>query len=132
MKQMQRDPNASDKARRAERRADEKSGLISIKPIKIEAKSSAAGGASGSGFKKGGFKSAFGGGGSSSSAGETTKKPVVLGVVEAFQDEQSGELERERKKDVKEDVEETEEFGYEYYDPMRPTGCGEAGCLKAC
>ena len=126
MKQMQRDPNASDKARRAERRADEKSGLISIKPIKIETKSSAAGSGSGSGFKKGGFKSAFGGG---SSAGETTK-PVVLGVVEAFKDEQSSEPERKRKKE-EEDVEETEEFGYEYYDPMRPTGCDEAGCLKA-
>ena len=111
---MQRDPNASDKARRAERRADEKSGLISIKPIKIETKSAAA---SGTGFKKGGFKSAFGG-----PSGETTKP--VLGVVEAFKDEQSNEPEK------KEDLEETEDFGYEYYDPKRPSGCGE-GCLKA-
>ena len=54
---MQRDPNASDKARRAERRADEKSGLISIKPVKLDMGSSKSGG----GFKKGGFKSAFGG-----------------------------------------------------------------------
>ena len=112
MKQMQRDPNASDKARRAERRADEKSGLISIKPIKIETKPAA----SGSGFKKGGFKSAFGG-----SSGETTKP--VLGVVEAFKDEQANEPE-------KKDLEETEDFGYEYYDPRKPTGCGD-WCLKA-
>ena len=112
MKQMQRDPNASDKARRAERRADEKSGLISIKPIKIETKPAAAA----PGFKKGGFKSAFGG-----SSTETTKP--VLGVVEAFKDEQTNEPE-------KNDLDDSEEFDYEYYDPKRPTGCSE-GCLKA-
>jgi hypothetical protein len=55
MKQMQRDPLASTKARKAERRADEKSGLITIKPVKLEV----AGGTAG--FKKGGFKNAFGG-----------------------------------------------------------------------
>jgi hypothetical protein len=36
MKQMQRDPLASSKARKAERKADEKSGLITIKPLKLE------------------------------------------------------------------------------------------------
>ncbi|KAI9781254.1 MAG: hypothetical protein M1816_002437 [Peltula sp. TS41687] len=38
MKQMQRDPLASSKARRAERKADEKSGLrsITIKPVKLD------------------------------------------------------------------------------------------------
>ncbi|KAI9820295.1 MAG: hypothetical protein M1827_005917 [Pycnora praestabilis] len=58
MKQMQRDPLASSKARKAERKADEKSGLITIKPVKLDAQPTAS--AAGGGFKKGGFKNAFG------------------------------------------------------------------------
>lgn len=78
MKQMSRDPSARSKALRAERRADEKSGLglITIKPLSSGASSGAAtnaleGGTPGSGatsgtgkgkgFKKGGFRNAFGG-----------------------------------------------------------------------
>ena len=59
MKQMQRDPLASSKARKAERKADEKSGLITIKPLKLENSSSTTTTGGGSGFKKAGFKSAF-------------------------------------------------------------------------
>src|SRR5213595_2555689 len=59
MKQMQRDPMASTKARKAERKADEKSGLITIKPVKLDGASGSPAAASGGGFKKGGFKSAF-------------------------------------------------------------------------
>ncbi|KAI9751947.1 MAG: hypothetical protein M1815_000830 [Lichina confinis] len=59
MKQMQRDPLASSKARKAERKADEKSGLITIKPLKLESSSSTATAGGGGGFKKAGFKSAF-------------------------------------------------------------------------
>jgi len=48
---MSKDPGAS---RKAEQRDNEKSGLISIKPAKIESGVKKSGG-----FKKGGFKSAF-------------------------------------------------------------------------
>ena len=83
MKAMQRDPQASDKARRAERRLDERGGggLISIRPVRLDGSSATSPAAAataaapapattptqpartGGGFKKGGFKSAFGGGG---------------------------------------------------------------------
>lgn len=86
MKQMSRDPSARSKALRAERRADEKSGLglITIKPLGTANSALDGGGNSGSGsgpgattkggpggptgkterkgFKKGGFRNAFGGG----------------------------------------------------------------------
>lgn len=86
MKQMSRDPSARSKALRAERRADEKSGLglITIKPLNsgggnASTTNALEGGTSGSGtstttagagktttkgkgFKKGGFRNAFGGG----------------------------------------------------------------------
>lgn len=80
MKQMSRDPSARSKALRAERRADEKSGLgiITIKPLSSATNtleggppgfgpgsgsgSTTTGGAGkGKGFKKGGFRNAFGG-----------------------------------------------------------------------
>ncbi len=77
MKQMSRDPSARSKALRAERRADEKSGLglITIKPLSSGTSASAtnalegsgAGGGGGpttgtgkgKGFKKGGFRNTF-------------------------------------------------------------------------
>ncbi|KAI5291990.1 hypothetical protein KEM52_006704 [Ascosphaera acerosa] len=67
LKQLSKDPTAAERARRAERRADEKAGLIVV-----ESKAQAATGSSASasasslttgkvsvGFKKGGFKSSF-------------------------------------------------------------------------
>lgn len=76
MKQMQKDPAAAQRARKAERRADESGGMIRIKPLKLGGGSGGAGGGAGAaassatqagttgaakpGFKKGGFKSAFG------------------------------------------------------------------------
>jgi hypothetical protein len=122
MKAMQRDPQASDKARRAERRLDERGGggLISIRPVRLDGSSTAAATASpapaprprpttqqpartggGGGFKKGGFKSAFGGGAEAAGPKEKTVR------------EEEGE-------------EEEEELGYERYDPRRPTGCSGA------
>jgi hypothetical protein len=117
MKAMQRDPQASDKARRAERRLDERGGgLISIRPVRLDGgpstSSAAAGGTAnaastptqpartgGAGFKKGGFKSAFGGGGGEAQGarGEAAREGV--------------------------DEDEDEDLGYERYDPRRPTGC---------
>lgn len=101
---------ASDKARRAERKADEKSGLISIKPIKIESASSSA-----SGFKKGGFKSAFG---APKGDDEASAKPAA-GFKKIFAGEDDPVVEE---KGAETD---SDEFDYEYYDPRRPTGCDQ-------
>ncbi len=111
---MQRDPLSRAKALRAERRADEKSGVqvITIKPV--------AGAGGGGGFKKGGFKNAFGsdlecrsekedGGGS---GGGAEGKELDGG--------------RERVNPYESDEGEEEEGG-ERYDPRRPTGCW-GGC----
>ena len=109
MKQMQRDPAAASKARKAERKADEKSGLITIKPVKLESQ------ASGGGFKKGGFKSAFGGGGDDDKKEKSGFKKVLGGPDE------------EEAKPKAELVESDSEDEYEHYDPRFPTDCFE-GC----
>jgi hypothetical protein len=106
MKQMQRDPLASSKARKAERKADEKSGLITIKPVKLEL--------GGGGFKKGGFKNAFG----------VEEKKEDVKVAKGFK--RVGGLEGEASLKGEGDESDTDD-GYEYYDPRRPTDCFE-GC----
>jgi hypothetical protein len=94
---MSKDPGAS---RKAEQRENEKSGLISIKPVKIESGVKKGGG----GFKKGGFKSAF----HSTSTTSSTPSKVK-------QDDNTA-------RDSDDDID------YEYYDPKRPTECeGECG-----
>ncbi|KZF22689.1 hypothetical protein L228DRAFT_247055 [Xylona heveae TC161] len=115
MKQMQRDPMAASKARRAERKADEKSGLITIKPLKLDSQPASSG--SGGGFKKGGFKSAFGG-------PKDDAVPVKSsGFKKAFEIEEGSQSE---KVSLQEESD-TEDEGYEYYDPRQPTGC-QPGC----
>ncbi|KAI9802266.1 MAG: hypothetical protein M1825_002987 [Sarcosagium campestre] len=107
MKQMQRDPLAASKARKAERKADEKSGLISIKPVKIDVPSAGSGG----GFKKGGFKSAFG---DSKKDDEQPKPSAALPKPAGA----SGFGQ------IAEDIppeSDTEDEGYEMYDPRYPT-----------
>ena len=105
MKQMSRDPQAAAKARKAERRADEKSGGITIKPVSIPSSDTS----KTTGFKKGGFKNAFGN----------------------VDDDEEREKEKDKGKEVKLEVqgerrevesESEEEWGD--YDPRRPTGCG--------
>lgn len=56
LKQLSRDPNAAEKARRAERKADVEAGL---RVIGTTPASGAGGTGGGGGFKKGGFKSSF-------------------------------------------------------------------------
>jgi hypothetical protein len=117
MKAMSRDPAAAQRARKAERKADEKGGaaLISIKPMKLgtsagNATAKAPQGAAGSGFKKGGFKSAFGGQGKVK--------------VEGQQEDEEGE--GGEAMDVREDGRERESDSdgeYERYDPSNPTDC---------
>lgn len=137
MKQMQRDPLSRQKALRAERRADEKSGVqvITIKPLVSGAgannKSSSAdgSGSGGGGFKKGGFKNAFG-----EPEGNDEKKTTTMGVGDGANvgdsDGAEGGLkgrEGETKSERGEEESESEDEGLEKYDPRRPTGCW-AGC----
>ena len=108
MKQMSRDPLAAAKARKAERRADEKSGGITIKPVSLPSAEAT----KPTGFKKGGFKNAFGNADDDEEPDERRQakaEPAVEGwkVAEPVE------------------VESDEEWGD--YDPRRPTGCWE-GC----
>ena len=112
MKQMSRDPLAAAKARKAERRADERSGGITIKPVSLPSAENTNNKPS-TGFKKGGFMTAFGsidddkdeGKGEGKDAEMKTAVPKVEGwAVESESEEEWGD-----------------------YDPRRPTGC-EEGC----
>jgi hypothetical protein len=108
MRQLTRDPMASEKARKAEAKANAGSGLISIKI------GDAGGGAKKGGFKKAGFKSAFGPAEPEGPKGDDTsktdgdlKKVGVEVKVEGYVDPE-----------VESD---TEDEGYEMYDPRYPT-----------
>ena len=127
MKQMVKDPTAGARARKAEARAD---GIISIKLGAAaggggDGDAAAAGGSSGGnnnaglaggfkkgGFKKSGFKSAF--------------TPVGGGAEEKVKEEekQTGaekEVSKEKKVLGDEEESDTEDEGYEVYDPQHPT-----------
>ena len=108
MKAMVRDPNAAARARRQEAKAD---GVISIKLG--EAGGSAGGSAGGfkkGGFKKSGFKAAFP---SSNGSGNDKKEDTVT----------KAEPELEEKAPPRDQMIEsdTEDEGYEVYDPRHPT-----------
>jgi hypothetical protein len=111
MKQLTRDPLASSKARKAEAKANSQSGLISIK---IGGEPSTGGGGGGfkkAGFKKAGFKSAFapvdGDGAAAEEKPEEGLKKVgssakIIGEGASMESD-------------------TEDEGYEMYDPRHPT-----------
>ncbi|KAI1164851.1 hypothetical protein F5B18DRAFT_228304 [Nemania serpens] len=125
MKQMVKDPTAGARARRAEAKAD---GLISIKlgaaggGAAGDANNGSAGGNGGAaaaagfkkgGFKKSGFKSAFaplGGAGAEDVEVKVEKTPAVIPGRE--------DLVTRRELDVESD---TDDEGYEMYDPRFPT-----------
>ncbi|CAG8372968.1 unnamed protein product [Penicillium salamii] len=133
LKQLSRDPNAAEKARRAERKADAEAGLKVIEtpgdngaPATSTVKSG--------GFKKGGFKSSFAAVKGSATPAAPVRKNVLgddddaqpkvesLPVAKSQQTENSGEME-------------SEDEGYgqgqaAYYDPRRPTDCF-AGCTAS-
>ena len=118
MKQMQRDPLAASKARKAERKADEKSGLITIKPVKIDVQPTSA---AASGFKKGGFKNAFG--------GDEIKREEGVVVAQKLGGIKAEPRTNDEDVKVKDELVESDtDDEYEYYDPKRPTDCFE-GCL---
>ncbi|KAF7515199.1 hypothetical protein G7054_g14701 [Neopestalotiopsis clavispora] len=115
MKQMVKDPTAAARARKAEQKSD---GLISIKLGEGSASGSGGGGGGGAsggagggfkkgGFKKSGFKSAFGpaGGEDEKSTGDVAAKDTV----------------KEKKIVGLQDESDTEDEGYEVYDPRKPT-----------
>ncbi|KAJ5110714.1 C2H2 finger domain protein [Penicillium argentinense] len=146
LKQLSRDPNAAEKAQRAERKANEKAGLrvVHDDPGKMSISTSSGGGASagkvGGGFKKGGFKSSFAP--VKGPAGVAPMRKNVLGGDDDNdgQEGQSGLLGKEVKTTKKEPLANVQDEGSDtdeeyakhpdgggYYDPRRPTGCF-AGC----
>jgi hypothetical protein len=109
MKAMVRDPNASARARRAEAKAD---GLVSIK-LDAAAPSGTGGGFKKSGFKKSGFKSAFAPATNQVAAAETSSASGSAANAE------QGAQPLARKNRL--DESDTEDEGYEVYDPRFPT-----------
>lgn len=108
MKQMSRDPLAAAKARKAERRADEKSGGITIKPVSLPSAEAT----KPTGFKKGGFKNAFGSADDDDDEMDEKKQTKAEPRVEGWKVAEPVEVESD------------DEWGD--YDPRRPTGCWEA------
>ncbi|KAL2836215.1 hypothetical protein BJY01DRAFT_252096 [Aspergillus pseudoustus] len=146
LKQLSRDPQAAEKARRAEKKADAEAGLRVLDAGKIGSVSTSTTsiGGGGGGFKKGGFKSSF----------TTVKGPAapvaptkrnVLGEDDDEVDERSatdGAYDAVRPRSVRpaptslqaggeSDTDEeytTNSSGGGYYDPRRPTNCFP-GCV---
>ncbi|KAK3058411.1 hypothetical protein LTS18_011355, partial [Coniosporium uncinatum] len=129
---MQRDPNAASKAREAERRADERAGVLAMKPIQL-ASGGAGGGVSGGGFKKGGFRNAFaavGGGGGSlkkENAGNAAVKKEEDGSVSVKKEEkkESMMMDVDEVTNLGEDESDSEGLDYDYYRPRRREECAE-------
>lgn len=112
MRQLTRDPMATTKARKAEAKANSQSGLISIK-IGGESGPSSGGGAGfkKAGFKKAGFKSAF-----APVEGETKEDEAA--------DDGAGNVGNTTKvlrEGSAMEESDTEDEGYEMYDPRHPT-----------
>lgn len=109
MKAMVRDPNAVARARKAEAKAD---AMVSIKVDQqppAGAAAAAGGGFKKGGFKKSGFKSAF-----APTAGSAAPPPVVNAPVAQ---ESAGRPALPRSVEESD----TEDEGYEMYDPRFPT-----------
>ncbi|EGZ78066.1 hypothetical protein NEUTE2DRAFT_147402 [Neurospora tetrasperma FGSC 2509] len=120
MKQMVRDPQAAARARRQEQKNE---GVISIKLGEAAAGGAGAAGGGGGGFKKGGFKksgfkSAFVPVGENKSATSATAEPAPGTSSDTAPDGQPGIKRALRSELVESD---TEDEGYEVYDPRKPT-----------
>ncbi|KKZ66541.1 hypothetical protein EMCG_07735 [[Emmonsia] crescens] len=146
LKQLSRDPQAAERARREEKRRDEEAGIVKVEveregEVKGGSGSGSGGGGAG-GFKKGGFKSSF----TAVGAGKVKRNP--LGEEE--EEEVGGGTEMKNKgsattattttgeslvrrrsaADAGADADaesETEDEDGGYYDPRKPTGC-VTGC----
>lgn len=108
MKAMVRDPNAGARARKAEAKAE---GLVVIKLPGQEAPTGTGGGFKKGGFKKSGFKSAFSKVEGPATATENTMKPT--NVLEPM-------VNPGLRKGISAESD-TEDEGYEVYDPRFPT-----------
>lgn len=110
MRQLTRDPMASTKARKAEAKANSQSGLISIKLGGDAGTTTGGGGFKKAGFKKAGFKSAFAPADGEPAVQESTDDALKVSaapkvLVESMMGGES----------------DTEDEGYEMYDPRHPT-----------
>ncbi|KAL4801751.1 hypothetical protein BDV18DRAFT_164563 [Aspergillus unguis] len=148
LKQLSRDPNAAEKARRAEKKADAEAGLRVLDTAKAGSASGAgnSGGGGGGGFKKGGFKSSFTAVKGPAAPAAPTKKNVLgddddernsMPAAEGSHDaarSKSDKAPRIIGEQGESDTDEeymTDTQGGGYYDPRRPTECfpGCAGSL---
>jgi hypothetical protein len=110
MRQLSRDPLASTKARKAEAKANSQSGLISIK-LGGDLGTSGGGAAfKKAGFKKAGFKSAFAPADGVPMRGEEKAEEVKKTSVPGMKMDDGAEVESD-----------TDDEGYEMYDPRNPT-----------
>ncbi|KAI5300307.1 hypothetical protein KEM55_008282 [Ascosphaera atra] len=132
LKQLTRDPNAAERARQAERKADAEAGLVVV-----ENKATAAPVSSGTGgFKKGGFKSSFAAVGSKPKTvknvlgdddGDGSKGDTISGTNDKQglprarlpTSADGGDVET----DTDDEIDETMKLEGGYYDPFRPTDC---------
>ncbi|KAK3334652.1 hypothetical protein B0H65DRAFT_77490 [Neurospora tetraspora] len=122
MKQMVRDPQAAARARRQEQKNE---GVISIKLGEAAAGGAGAGAARGGGggfkkggFKKSGFKSAFVPVAENKTATSAIAAPALATRSDTAPDGQTGIKRAPRSELVESD---TEDEGYEVYDPRKPT-----------
>ncbi|OJJ52995.1 hypothetical protein ASPSYDRAFT_51659 [Aspergillus sydowii CBS 593.65] len=147
LKQLSRDPNAAEKARRAEKKADAEAGLRVLDTGKTGPASSTGSSGGGGGFKKGGFKSSFTTVKGPVAPGAPTKKNVLGDDDDDDDDERdntlvtkgasdathfkSGKLPSILQEQGESDTDEeymTDTVGGGYYNPRRPTDCFP-GCI---
>ena len=110
MRQLSRDPLASTKARKAEAKANSQSGLISIKLGGDSGTSGGGGGFKKAGFKKAGFKSAF-----------APADGVPMREEEKAEEVKKTSVSGTKMDDGVEVESDTDDEGYEMYDPRNPT-----------
>ncbi|KAL4780491.1 hypothetical protein BJX76DRAFT_337898 [Aspergillus varians] len=144
LKQLSRDPNAAEKARRAEKKADAEAGLRVLDSAKSGLASGTGSSGSGGGFKKGGFKSSFTTVKGPAAPAAPTRKNVLgddddekdyILVAEKGSD---ARLKSDKSPSTSQELGESdtdEEYmadtvGGGYYDPRRPTDC-LSGCVRS-
>ncbi|KAL4745700.1 hypothetical protein BDW72DRAFT_49947 [Aspergillus terricola var. indicus] len=139
LKQLSRDPNAAEKARRAEKKADAEAGLRVLDTAKT---GSASGTGSSGGFKKGGFKSSFTTVKGPAAPAAPTKKnvledddegnntPVAAGGGDHARSRSdiAPRIIQEQGESDTDDEYVTDTAGGGYYNPRKPTDC-LPGCV---
>ncbi|KAI9367675.1 hypothetical protein BJX61DRAFT_282378 [Aspergillus egyptiacus] len=142
LKQLSRDPNAAEKARRAEKKADADAGLRVLDTVETGPASGT--GSGGGGFKKGGFKSSFTTVKGPVAPAAPTKKNVLGDDEDNGADKSNTEgasgsylpkfgkspnmLQDQGESDTDEEYA-TDTVGGGYYNPQRPTDCF-FGCAR--